>query len=152
MLTSLKYIVENKNKIITIPKIGEKDCLSLHSNNYDFLFDLNRGGHKKSKCTFQLRHGSRPLLRFDLIGKAHFNPVGDYTYSGQTVECPHVHLADFKGYGIKVALPLNDPIVRIKLNEYGTNDLIFCLKETLIRVNVANRDDFNYNEATELIK
>lgn len=152
LLDCLKKIVDS-SKNIDIPKFGSKGRLSLSGTNYDFYFDLNRSGHRLPKCTFQLRernHKGDILFRFDLIGKEHPNPKGNYPYSGQLIECPHVHFATYKDYGIGVALPLSDPLVRLNIPESELNNLVLCLKKTLVRLNVANVESFAYTENTML--
>ncbi len=57
MINSLKTIIED-GRYIDIPRFGEKDTISLKSANYTFTVDLNRSGHKKPKCTFQLRENN----------------------------------------------------------------------------------------------
>lgn len=153
MINSLKRLL-HEDKIINLPTQGKSLLLDLHSSNYDFLFDINRKGHKLIKCTFQLReinHRSDPLIRFDLIGKAHPNPVGSYGHAGERIPCPHVHMANFPEYGIAVALPINDPMVRLNIPASAYNDILFCLNEILARINVANRDDFRYTLNQELL-
>ena len=152
LLDCLKKIVDS-SKNIDIPKFGSKGRLNLSGTNYDFYFDLNRSGHRLPKCTFQLRernHKGDILFRFDLIGKEHPNPKGNYPYSGQLIECPHVHFATYKDYGIGVALPLSDPLVRLNIPESELNNLVLCLKKTLVRLNVANVESFAYTENTML--
>lgn len=152
MIQCLKKIIDN-NSQISIPSFGEKSMLKLHGINYDFFFDLNRSGHRRPKCTFQLRefyNKSDVLFRFDVIGKAHPNPKGNYAYSDQCIECPHVHISTYKDFGIAVALPLNDPLVKINLGTQGTDDLINCLKQVFKKINVANYSSFHYNQERDL--
>jgi len=155
MIAELKMIIDYKpGAAITIPVKNDKTCLKLHGTNYDYLFDLNRKGHRKPKCTYQLRDEnskSKVLFRLDLIGRPHPNPSGDYDYAGMLINCPHVHLADFPDYGIAVALPLDAPESRIHLKESDIHNLIFCLQATLERLNVANRTDFHYNLEDDIL-
>ena len=71
-------------------------------------------------------------------------------YSGQEIPCPHIHLADYKDFGISVAIPLSDPLASIKLGKSGTDDLVDCLKKVLHRINAANYKYFRYNENKNL--
>jgi hypothetical protein len=153
LINALKSIVDENNGIITIPDYGTYGILNLKGTNYNFYFDLNRQGHRSPKCTFQLRetkHKSDVLLRVDLFGRPHINPIGNYKYSGQEIPCPHIHLADYKDFGISVAIPLSDPLASIKLGKSGTDDLVDCLKKVLHRINAANYKYFRYNENKNL--
>ena len=106
--------------------------MNLKSNNYVFFLDLNRKGHKRPKCTFQLREKRNkelPLVRIDIIGRPHQNPDGDFKWVKQVVKCPHLHRADFPKYGTHVAVPLLKDNGNFKLSEQDLNNLIFCLKK-----------------------
>lgn len=152
LLDCLKRITD-ESKTIKLPNLGKRDKLHLSGTNYDFYFDLNRNGHRLPKCTFQLRetnHKSDILFRFDLIGREHPNPPGNYPYSRQIMECPHVHFSTYKNFGIKVALPLSDPLVRLNISKDDMQNLLICLKKTLHRLNVANINSFIYTEDTTL--
>ncbi|MFC6165301.1 DUF6978 family protein [Lactiplantibacillus dongliensis] len=155
MINELKMIVNIAlDDAITVPVKNDKACINLHGTNYDYLFDLNRKGHRKPKCTYQLRDAnakSKILFRIDLIGRPHPNPAGNYAYADEILECPHVHLADFPVYGIAVALPLDAPEVHMHLNPSDINNLISCLKVTFERLNVANRTDFKYNLEDDIL-
>lgn len=144
MIDCLKQL-KNDSQEILIPAFGNKDQFELHGANYDFFMDLNRSGHRLEKCTFQLREKLRKsiiLVRFDLVGRSHTNPIGDYRHAGENIPCPHVHFANFEPVGIGAALPLDDPLVRIALSQ--KTEYIAGLKEFLTRINVGNRTDFRY--------
>jgi len=93
MINELKMIVNiSLDDAITVPVKNDKACINLHGTNYDYLFDLNRKGHRKPKCTYQLRDAnakSKILFRIDLIGRPHPNPAGNYAYADEILECPH---------------------------------------------------------------
>lgn len=153
MIESLKELVYDHQDIL-IPKFGVKDKYKLHASNYDFEMDLNRAGHKLEKCTFQLRDAINKdtvLVRFDLIGRTHPNPPGNYPYADEDIVCPHVHFANYSSGGIAIALPLSDPLVKMNLSNDELLDIIKALKAFLQRINVGNRDDFHYNINEELL-
>jgi hypothetical protein len=145
LIQCLKRII-NENTEIVIPQFGEKDKIELKSSKYLFIVDLNRKGHKKPKCTFQLReqqHKDLALLRLDLVGREHENPPGDYPLAGQVIPCPHIHIAHPE-FGSSIAFPLDDPYVRMFLTEDELKDLALVLKKFLERCNVGNIDDYKY--------
>lgn len=138
MIESIKQIIE-QNQYIHIPPFGQSKQLNLKSNNYVFFLDLNRKGHKRPKCTFQLREKRNkelPLVRIDIIGRPHQNPDGDFKWANQVVKCPHLHRADFPKYGTHVAVPLLKDNGNFKLSEQDLNNLILCLKKALKFLNV----------------
>lgn len=146
LINSLKMIV-NSNEIINIPDFGKRDKIELKGNNYSFIVDLNRSGHRKPKCTFQLRevhYKDTPLLRLDLIGRTHKNPPGDFPYSDQDIPCPHLHILD-PDYGTSIAYPLDSYYAKMKLSEEVLNDLAAVLQEFLTRCNVGNINDYKIN-------
>lgn len=49
-----------------------------------------------------------------------------------------------------MALPLSDPLVRLNIPESELNNLVLCLKKTLVQLNVANVESFSYTENTML--
>lgn len=151
MINSLKTIIEDSNEIC-IPAFGNKSKINLKSSNYTFTVDLNRSGHKKPKCTFQLRENKnqdKALVRLDLVGRDHPNPEGNFPYAGETIPCPHIHMAD-KDHGIAVAYPLNEDTAQMYLDEEMIENLGYVLKEFLRRINVANVDNYEYNYPIEI--
>lgn len=152
LINSLKRIVESNNTI-DIPSSSEKGIIELKSKNHLFIVDMNRNGHKKPKCTFQLRNQEnkdQPLLRLDLIGRNHTNPPGDYHLAGQTIPCPHIHIAH-PDYGDNIAYPLNDTYAKMYLTDEEINDLMIVLQEFLKRCNVGNIDSYNFQLQDNLL-
>lgn len=146
LINSLKMIIED-NKNIKIPNSGEQDRIELKSNNYMFFVDLNRGGHKKPKCTFQLReqqNSDSPLLRLDLIGRTHPNPPGDYPYANEEIPCPHLHIAHPE-YGSSIAFPLNTTYANMYLSDEDIENLVIVLTKFLERCNVGNISEYDFN-------
>ena len=73
MIEAVKQIIE-KNDYIDLPLFQNSSQLRLKGNNYNFILDLNRKGHRRPKCTFQLRekrNKEQPLVRVDIIGRPH---------------------------------------------------------------------------------
>jgi hypothetical protein len=146
LINSLKEIINNDPNIF-IPIAGERNRIELKSNSYLFTVDLNRSGHKKPKCTFQLREQQQkdqPLLRLDLIGRTHVNPPGNYELAGEEIPCPHLHIAHPE-YGDSIAYPLNNNYAKIFLTENEQKDLIKVLKSFLERCNVENIETYKYS-------
>jgi hypothetical protein len=152
LINSLKMIL-NEGPDIVIPNPGNKDKIELKSSSYLFVVDLNRSGHKKPKCTFQLReqqHKDYPLLRLDLVGRTHPNPSGDFPLAGQEIPCPHIHIAD-PDYGQSIAYPLNHNYAKLFLTDNELEDLAIVLKSFLERCNVGNINEYNYNYQVNLL-
>jgi hypothetical protein len=151
-INCLKMIVYENPQYI-LPEKGDCDQIELKSKHFLFLVDVNRKGRKKPKFTLQLRNKASkesPLLRLDLIGPDHPNPEGDFPYSGEIIPCPHLHIAH-PDYGAAIAYPLNTEYANIYLTEEQYEDLILILKKFLIRCNVGNIDDLEYEFQTELL-
>lgn len=148
MIESLKRIISNES-YITIPPFRQASRLKLESDDYSFLLDLNRKGHKRPKCTFQLRENrmkDRPLVRVDIIGSPHHNPKGDFRWSDTDIPCPHLHRADFPKYGNHVAVPLLEDNGNFTLSKSDLVNLGVCLKKALIFLNVKNISDYKILE------
>ncbi len=87
---------------LNFPAPGEKKSWAAITidEKEQFLFDVNRGRIRLSKCTYQERyHAMEVLIRVDLDGPPHRNP------DGTVVNCPHIHLYR-EGYAAKWAEPL----------------------------------------------
>lgn len=152
MIEVVKQIVE-KDNCINLPPFRSADKLNLKGNNYNFVLDLNRKGHRRPKCTFQLRekrNKEQPLVRVDIIGRPHKNPDGDFEWSNQIVECPHLHRADFPKFGTRVAVPLLEENKNFQLSQNDLNHLCDCLKKTLIFLNVDNINSYKFQEQENL--
>lgn len=152
MIKCLKEIVE-KEKEIQIPSFRHADQIHLTGDNYNFLLDLNRKGHKRPKCTFQLRekrNKDHPLVRVDLIGPSHHNPTGDFKWNNEDIKCPHLHRADFPKYGMHVAVPLLEENDNFQLTQSDLKHLIKCLQKTLEFLNVQNIDKYEIIEQGSL--
>lgn len=146
-------MILDEGPVITIPNIGNKDKIELKSSSYLFFVDLNRTGHKKPKCTFQLReqqHKDYPLLRLDLVGRTHPNPPGDNPLAGQEIPCPHIHIAD-PDFGSTIAYPLDHNYAKIFLTDNELEDLAIVLKSFLERCNVGNINEYDYNYQVDLL-
>lgn len=144
LINSLKKILHQEGTIY-IPDSGQKDKIELKDSKYLFTVDLNRKGHRKPKCTFQLRENQNkdyPLLRLDLIGRTHVNPPGDYPNANEEIPCPHLHIAH-PDYGDSIAYPLDDNYARMFLTEEEIEDLAKVLKSFLERCNVGNINEYN---------
>lgn len=134
MIEAVKQIIE-KNDYIDLPLFQNSSQLRLKGNNYNFILDLNRKGHRRPKCTFLLRekrNKEQPLVRVDIIGRPHQNPVGDFKWSNKVIPCPHLHRADFQ------------------LSQNDLNNLCECLKKTLKFLNVDNINSYNFREQESL--
>lgn len=152
MIESLKKISEQSN-YIDLPTFGDTNQLNLKSDNYNFFLDLNRKGHRRQKCTFQLRekkNKERPLVRIDIIGRPHHNPKGNFKWSDTDIPCPHLHRADFPKYGTHVAVPLLEDNGNFELSQSDLNDLCKCLKKALEFLNVENIEDYKLREQESL--
>ncbi|WP_424475352.1 DUF6978 family protein [Oceanobacillus kimchii] len=152
LIQSLKRIIDKKD-LIRLPEAGFYEKLNLKSTDYSFIIDINRKGRKKPKFTLQLRNNNSkdaPLIRLDLLGPPHSNPPGDFSFSGELIPCPHIHIANSE-YGLKIAYPLNNKYAKMFLTENEQDDLVLVLKNFLSRCNVANVNDFEYLYQTELI-
>ena len=152
MIESLKKIIVS-DSFIALPSSGQAITLDASGKNYDFLLDINRQSYRRPKCTFQLRdkdNKSRILFRFDLIGKNHPNPPGDFEYSDMKISCPHVHIATHP-LGTAYAYPLDAKEINIYLDENDYEDIILALKSFLVRINIANRNDFQYTLNEDII-
>ncbi|MCA0970832.1 hypothetical protein LCM20_09540 [Halobacillus litoralis] len=151
LINCLKRIL-HQNSTIPIPNQGSKEKIELTSTKYSFVVDLNRSGHKKPKCTFQLRaqhYRDTPLLRLDLIGRAHSNPPGDYPLANERIPCPHIHIIH-PDYGDKIAYPLDDSYAKMYLKDESLEDLAYVLKQFLKRCNVGNIDEYEYQYHLDL--
>lgn len=152
LIQCLKRIV-HMGPEISLPELGFQEALDLKNTNYDFTLYLNRKGRKSSKFTLQLindNYKSRPLLRLDIFGPAHQNPEGDFPHAGETIPCPHLHVAD-PDFGLSIAYPLNGEYANMYLTEQEISDLVLILKRFLERCNVANIDSHNYHHQMEFI-
>lgn len=152
LITCLKRIVEEERTII-LPLAGNGTTIKLKSTMFYFLLDMHRKGYKRPKCTMQLRdagHKDSPLLRLDLLGSPHPNPRGDFPHAGETIPCPHLHVAH-PDYGISIAYPLNSTYAKMFLTDEELEDLITVLQMFLERCNVANLNDYNFAIQTELL-
>lgn len=151
LINSLKRIVQENNKI-HIPEIGTKDQIELKSSNHLFHLDLNRNGHRKPQCTYQLREQQSkdyPLLRFDLIGRTHVNPPGDYPNANEKIPCPHLHIAH-PDYGDSIAYPLNHAYAKMYLTDDELNNLGDALISFLKRCNVGNINEYTIEHQSTL--
>lgn len=152
MIEAVKQIIE-KNDHIDLPLFQNSSQLRLKGNNYNFILDLNRKGHRRPKCTFLLRekrNKEQPLVRVDIIGRPHQNPVGDFKWSNKVIPCPHLHRADFPKYGTYVAVPLLEKNENFQLSQNDLNNLCECLKKTLKFLNVDNINSYNFREQESL--
>lgn len=152
LINELKRIIDEDNPI-WLPESGNRSSINLKSANYFYKIDVNRTGHKFVRFTIQLRensHKSSVLMRLDAIGKSHDNPPGDYEYADQSIDCPHMHIASAE-YGLSVAYPMDATIVNMTLTEEMITNMIDTLREFLARVNVANRDSYEYNCSVTLL-
>lgn len=153
MIESLKRII-NDESYIAIPPFRQASQLKLDSRDYSFLLDLNRKGHKRPKCTFQLRENrmkDRPLVRIDIIGSPHHNPKGNFRWADTDIPCPHLHRADFPEYGTHVAVPLLEDNGNFTLNKSDLDNLGACLKKALVFLNVKNIADYKILEQESLL-
>ncbi len=100
------YDFPNGGEYLRIPIISE-------DGRESFLFDVNRGRIRLTKCTFQERYQDVfILLRLDVDGRPHGNP-GDAPapfaylepYHGQEIQCPHLHIY-VEGYNDRWAIPV----------------------------------------------
>lgn len=152
MINDLKELITTNPHLIELPKHGDKISNTATSTNYEYLVDFTRNGHKVKKFTLQLRDGinkSQVLIRLDVIGPEHLNPHGNYAYSDQTIPTPHIHLADFPDYGIKVAFNLEDPYAQIDLVRSDFNNTVKMVQEFLKKINTANRLSLNILDPEE---
>lgn len=152
MIETLKKM-NHPHTSIDLPTRQTKILLEATGTHYDFLLDINRNGHRREKCTFQLRdksNKSNVLVRFDLIGKNHPNPPGDYEYADKIIPCPHVHIANHP-FGTSVALPLDSEYINMVLSPAEWEDIIKAFEVFLTRINVGNRSFFTYNLNEELL-
>ncbi|MBI3464315.1 MAG: hypothetical protein HY000_14850 [Planctomycetes bacterium] len=114
--------------IINFPRAGEKASYEVISvdEREKFLFDVNRGRIRLSKCTYQERYKSIEILvRLDLDGPPHENP------DGRVVPCPHIHLYR-EGYADKWA----EPVPRGHFRD--TSIVVATFKDFLAFCNVSN--------------
>lgn len=65
------------------------------------------------------------------------------------IPCPHVHIATHP-LGTAYAYPLNAKEVDIQLDENDYEDIISALQSFLKRINIANRNDFQYTLNEEI--
>lgn len=152
LIDSMKRILQ-ENKTIHVPDSGTENKIELKNPNFLFIVDLNRKGHYKPKCTFQLReqqHKDYPLLRLDLIGRAHPNPPGDYPLSEQEIPCPHIHIAD-PDYGARIAYPLDHPYAKMYLTDDDLENLAAALGSFLKRCNVGNINEYSIEYQNTLL-
>jgi len=118
-LISMVKLIETP-KSVKFPFPGEKREIPLLSTDgkEKFLLDINRGGIKLSKCTYQNRYRKDiVLLRLDIDGPDHTNPGED-----GPISCPHLHVYR-EGFGDKWAIPLphefsSDTSLIVKLFEF----------------------------------
>lgn len=151
LINSLKMLIEDNN-IITIPNHGTQTNLNAKSRTNHFIVDINRKGNRLPKFTLQLREKSNKelaLLRLDILGPAHPNPIGDFPFSGEVIPCPHLHVAH-PDFGSSIAYPLNNEYANIYLNEAEISDLILILHRFLERCNIGNIQDYQYLKQNEL--
>ncbi|PAD21651.1 DUF6978 family protein [Terribacillus saccharophilus] len=152
LIDCLKMLL-HRNPDLVIPVVGNKMKLELKSDKHLFLIDVNRAGHKKPKCTYQLREQQQkdfPLMRLDLLGPTHKNPPGDFELADQDIPCPHIHIADPE-YGTSIAYPLNHKYANMYLTDEETKDLALVLQKFLKRCNVGNFLDYNISYQPDLI-
>lgn len=152
LISSLKRISHSIEEI-WLPDTGKKSSLALKSSLTTFTVDLNRAGRRSPKCTFQLREDINrdvKLIRLDIAGPHHTNPNGDFPYAGETIPCPHIHIAD-ELYGDSIAYPLNENYAKMYLTDEELEDVALILQKFLLRVNTANLDDFKINATTTLL-
>lgn len=151
LINCLKMIEDNVS-IFNLPSKGFQDSIDLKSHSHYFLVDINRKGRKKPQFTLQLRNKSYkdfPLLRLDIIGPPHPNPEGDFPYAGESIPCPHIHIANEK-YATKIAYPLNEEYAKMYLTDDQLSDLIETLKEFLKYCNVGNINTVKFLAQNEL--
>lgn len=152
MIKSIKEIIEKEN-YINFPSFRQTGRLDLKSKDYNFILDLNRKGHKRPKCTFQLRNKrnkEKPIVRVDIIGKSYLNPKGSFKWAGKEISCPHLHRADFPNYGTRVAVPLLEKNDNFQLDKTDLNNLGMCLRKTLKFLKVKNYDNYSIREQNNL--
>lgn len=152
MILSFKKII-NENDKIYLPNAGNSHKLELKSNLFYFWIDVNRKGRIKRRCTLQLRekqHKDKALLRLDLIGPPHPNPPGSYELAGKIIPCPHIHIAHPE-YGESIAYPLDHNYAKMYISEEELEDMVTLLIKFLERCNVANINDYTYEEQGELL-
>lgn len=136
-----------------MPTFRYASKLDLKSNNYNFVFDISRKGHKRPKCTFQLRekrNKEKPLVRIDIIGRPHHNPKGNFKWADKDIPCPHLHRADFPHFGTHVAVPLLENNGNFQLSQDELTDLCECLKKALQFLNVRNVNKYKFQEQGSL--
>jgi len=152
MILSLKKIINEPAKI-NIPPMGKATKVELKSSLFYFWVDVNRKGRLKKRCTLQLRekqHRDKVLLRLDLVGPPHQNPPGSYELADQTIPCPHLHIAHPE-YGDSIAYPLNHNYAKMYLSKEEFEDMVTLLTKFLERCNVANINDYTFEEQIELL-
>lgn len=126
--------------------------LNTLSRNNKFIIDVNRKGNKLPKFTLQLRESSHKdftLLRLDILGPDHPNPIGDFPYSGEVIPCPHLHIAHPE-FGSSIAYPLNTEIAELYISEDEMKDIISILRLFLRRCNIGNINEYRYIIQNEL--
>ena len=99
-----------------------------------FLIDVNRKGKfRLTRCAYQERYMRViVLVRLDINGSPHDNPelysgIIDslVPYSGQTIECPHLHLY-IEGFDDKWAIPA-------PTSEFSKNDDLYATLDDFFR-------------------
>ncbi len=103
-----------KEEMYNFPLAGERLTIPIISvdERESFLIDINRGGIRLTKCTYQGRYQKTIILvRLDIHGSPHTNPEvlniplpRLESYNGQTIQCPHLHLY-VEGFMDKWAIP-----------------------------------------------
>jgi len=151
LLSSAKRIIETV-PLIQIPNHGSQSRIELKDGEYLFYVDLNRSGHKKPKCTYQLRESvqkDKILLRLDLVGRTHKNPPGDFELAESDIPCPHMHIANEK-LGTSIAYPLDHEYVKMFLKEEELENLIFVFKTFLNKCIVTNTNEYDFELQDQL--
>lgn len=133
---------KRNNDRFTFPSPGNFLIIPIISldESENFLIDINRGGKRITKCTYQERYiESIILVRIDIDGPPHPNPDVINVplpflepYNGKTINCPHLHLY-VEGFLDKWAIPI--PIDKFP----NSNDLFKSLSDFFTYCNVVNK-------------
>ncbi|GAP01445.1 putative prophage protein [Fructobacillus fructosus] len=152
MIDDLKKLITDKPNLLELPEHGNKLYYNAKSSSEKYFVDFARNGHRVKKLTLQLRSGSdksQVLLRLDVIGPEHHNPRGNYQYSDTIIETPHIHIASYSLYGIKVALPIDAPESGLRLTKYDVICVQNIVYDFLERINIANRNQLSICDPEE---
>lgn len=156
-------MLHSQNNDVLLPKKNQQEKLDLTCKNFDYLCYINRKGNRKQRLSFVFFYAKNkqyPLVRLDVLGKPHTNPLHSHYRPGESIDCPHIHIAE-EGFGTSIAYTLDD-LVHLKGDEcfnfaspkaLVVDQIIDVItRDFLLFLNTANINNLNFKYEEEQLE